>query len=100
MDDLMDRARRQLDRMRDASASLADISATATCPGGFVTAVVDGDGALTRLAFSDSARRIDAQVLGDAIVTTAAKAAASAFARRAAVLSQFNDDMTGLTRPG
>lgn len=98
MDELLERAQRQLDCLRGAAEQLSRISATVTCPGGHVTATVDGEGALTGLTLADSARGIDAAVLGDVVVATAARAAAQAFARRSALLTQFNDDLTGLTR--
>ncbi len=98
MDELLERAGRQLDCLRGASEQLSQISATSTCPGGHVTATVDGQGALTGLTFADSARTVDPAVLGDVIVATAARAAAQAFARRAALITQFNDELTELTR--
>jgi len=100
MDELLDQARRQLDCLRGAAEQLSQISGTSTCPGGQVTATVDGDGALTALTFADSARGVDPAVLGDVIVATAARAAAQAFARRAALITQLNDELTGLSRTG
>lgn len=102
MDELEARARAQLDGLREVNEKLAAISVRETSPDDRVTAEVDGVGALTGLWFSPTAHAIGATELGDLVVATASTAAAHAFARRAAVLEDFNESFTELvaSRPG
>ncbi|MCZ4553449.1 YbaB/EbfC family nucleoid-associated protein [Gordonia rubripertincta] len=96
MDELEARARRQLDGLHEVNERLAAISTRETSPGDHVTAEVDGVGTLTGLWFAPSALTLGAGALGELIVATAGVAAGRAFARRAAILEDFNTSFAEL----
>lgn len=96
MDELEARARRQLDRLHHVNEQLAAISARETSPGDHVTAEVNGVGELTGLWFAPSALALGGDALGQLIVSTAGVAAGRAFARRAAILEDFNESFSEL----
>ncbi|HLS76879.1 MAG TPA: YbaB/EbfC family nucleoid-associated protein [Nocardia sp.] len=94
MDELEDRVRRQLDRIRDLGDRMTAVRAQASSPGGEVTVVVDGDGALRDLRFSEGIRRLGPAEFERMVVETAARAAAEAFTERADLVNAFNEEMS------
>ncbi len=96
MDELEARARRQLDQLHAVNEKLAAISVQETSPGDHVTAEVNGVGELTGLWFAPFAPDLGADTLGELIVATAGIAASRAFARRAAILEDFNESFSEL----
>ncbi|RBO88915.1 YbaB/EbfC DNA-binding family protein [Nocardia puris] len=95
MDELEDRVRRQLNRIRDLGDQMTAVRARETSPDGEVTVVVDGNGALCDLEFSEGISRLSPQDFGQLVVTTAARAAQRAFAERGDLVTAFNEEMAG-----
>src|SRR5690606_40148123 len=75
MDELEDRVRRQLDRIRDLGDRMAAVQAQESSPGGEVTVVVDGNGALCDLRIGEGVRRLSPREFEQLVVDTAARAA-------------------------
>ena len=99
MDALEARARRQLDSLHTLNESLQGIRESETSPDGEVTAVVDGVGALVDLHLSERISRLSGTDLASLVVATSHVACQRAFARRAAILHEFNDEFSTLVSP-
>lgn len=94
MDELEDRVRRQLGRIRDLGDRMSAVRARESSPGGEVTVVVDGNGALCDLEFTDAIRRLTPVEFDRLVVDTAARAAQRAFAERGELVIAFNEEMS------
>ena len=94
MDELEDRVRRQLDRIRDLGERMTAVRVRETSRGGEVTVVVDGNGALRDLEFTDAIARLTPVEFDRLVVDTAARAAQRAFAERGELVNAFNDEMS------
>lgn len=99
MDELEARARRQLESLAGVNERLARIKASETSPDGEVRAVVDGNGSLIDLHLSDRVGRLNGKQLEQLVVATANVACQKAFAQRAQVLDDFNQEFTDLVAP-
>ncbi|KAF0848281.1 hypothetical protein FNL39_102429 [Nocardia caishijiensis] len=93
MDELVDRVQRQVYRMRDLHDQLARIRAREASEDEAMTVEVDGNGAMTALDFSDAVNGMTPGGFESTLVATAAAAAASAFARRARLIEEFNAEV-------
>lgn len=100
MDEVEARARRQLDSLQSVNERLAGIVESQTSPDGEVTAVVDGVGALVDLSFSERIGQLSGQEFASLVVSTSHVACQRAFARRAAILEEFNEEFSELVSPG
>ncbi|MBJ8338588.1 YbaB/EbfC family nucleoid-associated protein [Antrihabitans sp. YC3-6] len=96
MDALEDRARRQLDRMRELNEQLAVIRVRETSPDGQITAEVDGLGTLLDLEFTHAISKLSPKDFETLLVATAGMAAQRAFARRAQLVESFNEEAADL----
>jgi DNA-binding protein YbaB len=96
MDELEARANAQLNGLHELNEQFSAISVRESSPDDFVTVEVDGVGALTGLWLAPEAADLGADGLGQQIVATAALAAQRAFARRAAVIEEFNESFAEL----
>ncbi len=93
MDELVDRVQRQVYRMRDLHDQLTRIREREASEDDAMTVEVDGNGAMTALEFSAAVTRMTPDGFESALVATAAAAAASAFARRAQLIEEFNAEV-------
>lgn len=96
MDQLEARAQRQLDSLNTVSERLAAIKVSETSPDGEVTAVVDGNGALIDLNFSDQVRTLNGKQLSRLIVATSGVACQKSLARRARIMQEFTESFSEL----
>lgn len=96
MDELEARANAQLNSLHDVQERLAAISVRETSPDDLVTVEVDGVGALTGLWLAPGANELGGRRLGDLIVSMSALAAQRAFARQAAITSDFTEAFSDL----
>lgn len=97
MDQLVARAQRNLDRMRDLGDRMAAIRVTETSPDGAVTVTVDGTGALLDLELGAAIRDWTPARFDEVVVGTAQRAVAAAFARHAELVTEFNESLSGKT---
>ncbi|MEV0293223.1 YbaB/EbfC family nucleoid-associated protein [Nocardia sp. NPDC050710] len=93
MDELEAAVRRRLYRVRDLAEDMAAVRGRETAPDGSITAEVDGNGALLNLEFSEGISRMSPDEFERTLTATAASAARSAFARRAALVTAFNEEV-------
>ena len=101
MDELEARARRQLDSLNSVNERLAGVSVEETSPAGEVRVVVDGAGSLLDLSLSGRIGNLSGKQLEALIVATANVACQKAFAKRARIISDFNDEFADLvSAPG
>ncbi|WP_019926181.1 YbaB/EbfC family nucleoid-associated protein [Nocardia sp. BMG111209] len=90
MDELVARAERRLEQMRELGEATARVRARETSPDGAVTVEVDGNGALLDLSLSAAISRLTPTEFDRVVVDTARRAAAAAFARRGELITAFN----------
>ncbi|SIS15545.1 YbaB/EbfC family nucleoid-associated protein [Williamsia sterculiae] len=103
MDELEARAHAQLNSMRGLQEQLGSIRVRETSPDDLVTVEVDASGALCDLGLAPGVGELGGRRLGELIVATAHAAARIAFARRAALLEDFNrsfGEMVGVAADG
>lgn len=98
MDELVARAERQLERMRDLGDRMAGVRARESSPDGAVTVEVDGNGAVLDLVFSPLVNRLTPAEFEQVVVSTAHSAAARAFAQRGDLIAAFNEENGAGTR--
>ncbi|APE33262.1 hypothetical protein BOX37_03975 [Nocardia mangyaensis] len=94
MDELEERVRNRLYRMRDFAEELAAVRGRETSDDGTVTAEVDGNGALVDLRLSSGISRLTAEQFERVLVRTTTAAARSAFERRGVLVTAFNEEIT------
>lgn len=99
MDQLEARARRQLDSLNSVNERMASVRAGERSPDGEVLAVVDGNGALIDLEFSDRISMLSGKQLEQLVVATANVACQKAFAMRAQIIEEFNAEFAELVAP-
>ncbi|MFW0797743.1 YbaB/EbfC family nucleoid-associated protein [Gordonia sp. CPCC 205515] len=99
MDELEARARRQLDSLNSVSERMASVRVSERSPDGEVLAVVDGNGALIDLEFSDRISMLTGKQLEQLVVATANVACQKAFASRAQIIEEFNAEFADLVAP-
>lgn len=87
--DYRERLERVAHSARSASASLAEVGATATSPRGEVTVTVNAGGVLGDVALTPAARRLDVDTLAVLIVSTAREAQRLASARMTEVMAGY-----------
>jgi hypothetical protein len=80
----------RLDRLRALSADMAAIRERHSSPDGLITVAVDGNGALLELTLAPGIAALTPSGFERAVVDTAMSAARAAFARRAALITEFN----------
>lgn len=97
MDELEASVRRRLYRMQDLSEDMAGVRATETSEDGSVTVEVDGNGALLNLAFAASISQLTPAEFEEKLVSTALVAAQTAFAKRAELVTAFNEEVAEST---
>lgn len=95
MDELEASVQRRLYRLRDLAEDMTSVRATETAADGSVTVEVDGNGAMLNLSFAQSISRLSSAELEQRLVDTAAAAARRAFARRAELITAFNEEVAG-----
>ncbi|MBF6356156.1 YbaB/EbfC family nucleoid-associated protein [Nocardia higoensis] len=95
MDELEASVRRRLYRMRDLVDDMSGVRATATSEDGAITVEVDGNGALLNLSFGEGISSLSPADFEQCLVSTATAAAATAFARRAELVTAFNEEVAG-----
>ncbi|WP_307610353.1 YbaB/EbfC family nucleoid-associated protein [Nocardia shimofusensis] len=95
MDELEASVRKRLYRMRDLVDEMSDVRATATSEDGAITVEVDGNGALLNLSFQQAISTLSPDDFEQCLVSTATAAAAAAFARRAELVTAFNEEVVG-----
>lgn len=81
---------------RAASASLAEVGASATSPRGEVTVTVNAAGVLGDVALTPAARKLDVDTLAMLIVSTAREAQRVASARMTEVMANYLGDSAAL----
>ncbi|GGN08626.1 hypothetical protein GCM10011609_55370 [Lentzea pudingi] len=99
--DYQERLERVAYSARSASASLAEVGATATSPRGEVTVTVNAGGVLGDVALTPAARRLDVDTLAMLIVSTAREAQRLASARMTEVMADYlgeSDALHQITR--
>ncbi|WP_245720023.1 YbaB/EbfC family nucleoid-associated protein [Nocardia uniformis] len=94
MDELEDRARRQLHRMRELGEQTSRIRVREVSSDGSVTVEVDGNGALCDLDLTSAITRLSAREFEEVLVETANRAAAQAFSQRGELITEFNEEAT------
>ncbi|MGW6724417.1 YbaB/EbfC family nucleoid-associated protein [Nocardia sp. NPDC055029] len=92
MDELEASVRRKLYRLRDLADDMAGVSATETSPDGAITATVDGNGTLVNLEFTQEISTMTPAEFEAGLTETAAIAVRRAFARRAELVTAFNEE--------
>jgi hypothetical protein len=95
MDELEASVRRKLYRIRDLSDDMVAVRARETSPDGTITVEVDGNGTLLNLKFSHEVSRLSPGEFESTLTSTAAAAAANAFAQRAELVTAFNEEVAG-----
>lgn len=93
MDELEDRARRQLHRMRELSEQMSSIRVREASSDGAVTVEVDANGTLCDLDLTPAITRLSPQEFEEVLVSTANRAAAQAFSRRGELITAFNEEL-------
>ncbi|MEV0252253.1 YbaB/EbfC family nucleoid-associated protein [Nocardia sp. NPDC050712] len=93
MDELEASVQRKLYRIRDLVDDMGAVKVRETSPDGSITAEVDGNGALLNLEFSQEISRLSPEDFEATLTATARAAAAAAFARRADIVTAFNEEV-------
>lgn len=98
MDDLMAAARGRVDRLRELGERMSAVRVRECSPDAAVTVTVDGNGALVDLVLTPAVSRWTPEEFDEAVVGTARRAAALAFARRGELVTEFNEANGGEKR--
>ncbi len=97
MDEVQQRAERQLQALEGVHARLNALTITETSDDGRVTVDVDVTGAMTGLTLLPGAGNSQPAALADLIVRTAVRAATKVFTERADIMTDFVADFAELT---
>ncbi|WP_306360366.1 YbaB/EbfC family nucleoid-associated protein [Nocardia sp. CC227C] len=93
MDEMEDRARRQLHRMHELNEQMSSIRVRETSTDGSVTVEVDGNGMMCDLDLSSAITRLSPREFEEVLVSTAKRAAAQAFSQRGELITAFNEEI-------
>ncbi len=96
--DYQERLERAAYGARSASASLAEVGASATSPRGEVTVTVNAAGVLGDVSLTPAARKLDVDTLAVLIVSTAREAQRLASARMTEVMATYLGDGDALNQ--
>ncbi|MFI6870178.1 YbaB/EbfC family nucleoid-associated protein [Nocardia sp. NPDC050406] len=94
-DELEARVRQRMYRFQELGDELGAVRGRETSADGAVTVEVDGNGALLDLDFSSEISRLSPDEFERTVVDTANAAARNAFAKRAALVTRFNEEIAG-----
>ncbi|MFE1593221.1 YbaB/EbfC family nucleoid-associated protein [Nocardia sp. NPDC058705] len=95
MDELQASVQRRLYRLRDLTDGLTGLRAEHTSQDGEVTVVVDGNGGLLDLRFTEDISRMTPSEFEQTLTGTAAAAVREVFAQRAELVTAFNAEVAG-----